>query len=156
MLSLWTKEQSLLSSLLSRVCLLFRQSMKKRWWIHWMFTECILGFFEAPSPRSKPKHEASSRSSHSSSSPPPYKLHSFSLLNYDKERLERKVNVCVFLLVLKEKALFSDQACLTACRIQKESTGSPVWPHTATERGDAQTAVAEGPAGTSVSSHAQW
>ncbi|KAL6110431.1 cc2d1a [Pungitius sinensis] len=57
----------------------------------------------APSPRSKPKHEAtsrqeasskqeaSSRSSHSSSSPPQYKLHSFSLLNYDKERLERKI-----------------------------------------------------------------
>nr|XP_014267420.1 coiled-coil and C2 domain-containing protein 1A [Maylandia zebra] len=43
------------------------------------------------SPRSKPKHEASSRSGHSSSSPPQYKLHSFSLLNYDKERLERKI-----------------------------------------------------------------
>ncbi|XP_077379495.1 coiled-coil and C2 domain-containing protein 1A [Festucalex cinctus] len=45
----------------------------------------------APSPRSKPKHEMSNRSSHSSSSPPLYKLHSFSLLNYDKERLERKI-----------------------------------------------------------------
>ncbi|XP_077426748.1 coiled-coil and C2 domain-containing protein 1A [Vanacampus margaritifer] len=45
----------------------------------------------APSPRSKPKHEMSNRSSHSSSSPPQYKLHSFSLLNYDKERLERKI-----------------------------------------------------------------
>nr|XP_040041709.1 coiled-coil and C2 domain-containing protein 1A [Gasterosteus aculeatus aculeatus] len=57
----------------------------------------------APSPRSKPKHEAnsrpetssrqeaSSRSSHPSNSPPQYKLHSFSLLNYDKERLERKI-----------------------------------------------------------------
>lgn len=46
----------------------------------------------APSPpRSKPKHEASSRSSHSSNSPPQYKLHSFSLLSYDRERLERKI-----------------------------------------------------------------
>uniref|UniRef100_A0A3P9K6T5 Coiled-coil and C2 domain-containing protein 1B n=1 Tax=Oryzias latipes TaxID=8090 RepID=A0A3P9K6T5_ORYLA len=34
----------------------------------------------APSPRSKPN-----------TSPPQYKLHSFSLLNYDKERLERKI-----------------------------------------------------------------
>ncbi|XP_061130346.1 coiled-coil and C2 domain-containing protein 1A isoform X1 [Syngnathus typhle] len=40
---------------------------------------------------SKPKREVSNRSSHSSSSPPQYKLHSFSLLNYDKERLERKI-----------------------------------------------------------------
>ncbi|XP_019744698.1 coiled-coil and C2 domain-containing protein 1A [Hippocampus comes] len=45
----------------------------------------------APSPRSKTKHELSNRSSRSSSSPPQYKLHSFSLLNYDKERLERKI-----------------------------------------------------------------
>ncbi|XP_061625895.1 coiled-coil and C2 domain-containing protein 1A [Phyllopteryx taeniolatus] len=45
----------------------------------------------APSPRSKSKHEVSNRSSQSSSSPPQYKLHSFSLLNYDKERLERKI-----------------------------------------------------------------
>ncbi|KAM3623583.1 uncharacterized protein V6R79_012954 [Siganus canaliculatus] len=45
----------------------------------------------APSPRSKPRHEASSRSSHPSSSPPQYNLHSFSLLNYDRERLERKI-----------------------------------------------------------------
>ncbi|XP_061684998.1 coiled-coil and C2 domain-containing protein 1A isoform X2 [Syngnathoides biaculeatus] len=45
----------------------------------------------APSPRSKSKHEVSNRSSHSSNSPPQYKLHSFSLLNYDKERLERKI-----------------------------------------------------------------
>ncbi|XP_072240424.1 coiled-coil and C2 domain-containing protein 1A [Leuresthes tenuis] len=45
----------------------------------------------APSPRSKPRHEASSRSSHPNNSPPQYKLHSFSLLNYDKERMERKV-----------------------------------------------------------------
>ncbi|XP_054461204.1 coiled-coil and C2 domain-containing protein 1A [Anoplopoma fimbria] len=45
----------------------------------------------APSPRSKPKHEASSRSGHPNSSPPQYKLHSFSLLNYDRERLERKI-----------------------------------------------------------------
>ncbi|XP_018520222.2 LOW QUALITY PROTEIN: coiled-coil and C2 domain-containing protein 1A [Lates calcarifer] len=45
----------------------------------------------APSPRSKPRHEASSRSSHPNNSPPQYKLHSFSLLNYDRERLERKI-----------------------------------------------------------------
>ncbi|KAM9363543.1 coiled-coil and C2 domain-containing protein 1A [Symphorus nematophorus] len=45
----------------------------------------------APSPRSKPRHEASSRSSHPNSSPPQYKLYSFSLLNYDRERLERKM-----------------------------------------------------------------
>ncbi|XP_070712666.1 coiled-coil and C2 domain-containing protein 1A [Pempheris klunzingeri] len=45
----------------------------------------------APSPRSKPKHEASSRSSHPNNSPPQYKLHSFSLLNYDRERAERKI-----------------------------------------------------------------
>ncbi|XP_035515468.1 coiled-coil and C2 domain-containing protein 1A isoform X1 [Morone saxatilis] len=45
----------------------------------------------APSPRSKPRHEAPSRSSHPSNSPPQYKLHSFSLLNYDKDRLERKM-----------------------------------------------------------------
>lgn len=45
----------------------------------------------APSPRSNPRHEASSRSSHPNNSPPHYKLHSFSLLNYDKERLERKI-----------------------------------------------------------------
>lgn len=79
--------------------------------------------FEAPSPRSKPRQEASSRS-HPSSSPPQYKLHSFSLLNYDKERLERKVNVCG--LVTEKAELFGDQACLTACRIQKAAPGSPV------------------------------
>ncbi|KAF1394862.1 hypothetical protein PFLUV_G00005540 [Perca fluviatilis] len=45
----------------------------------------------APSPRSKPRHESSSRSSHPNNSPPQYKLHSFSLLNYDRERLERKI-----------------------------------------------------------------
>ncbi|XP_041641015.1 coiled-coil and C2 domain-containing protein 1A [Cheilinus undulatus] len=45
----------------------------------------------APSPRSKPRHEASSRSSHPNNSPPQYKLHSFSLLSYDRERLERKL-----------------------------------------------------------------
>ncbi|XP_028310919.1 coiled-coil and C2 domain-containing protein 1A isoform X2 [Gouania willdenowi] len=48
----------------------------------------------APSPRSKPRHEAPGRS-HGNHSPPRYKLHSFCLLNYDKERLERKVPVCV-------------------------------------------------------------
>ncbi|XP_034388033.1 coiled-coil and C2 domain-containing protein 1A isoform X2 [Cyclopterus lumpus] len=45
----------------------------------------------APSPRPKPKHEASGRSSHPNNSPPQYKLHSFSLLNHDRERLERKI-----------------------------------------------------------------
>uniref|UniRef100_A0A8C5EAI5 Coiled-coil and C2 domain-containing protein 1B n=1 Tax=Gouania willdenowi TaxID=441366 RepID=A0A8C5EAI5_GOUWI len=44
----------------------------------------------APSPRSKPRHEAPGRS-HGNHSPPRYKLHSFCLLNYDKERLERKL-----------------------------------------------------------------
>uniref|UniRef100_A0A672YG11 Coiled-coil and C2 domain-containing protein 1B n=1 Tax=Sphaeramia orbicularis TaxID=375764 RepID=A0A672YG11_9TELE len=43
----------------------------------------------APSPRSKPRNETSS--SNPSRSPPQYKLHSFSLLNYDRERLERKI-----------------------------------------------------------------
>ncbi|XP_034751401.1 coiled-coil and C2 domain-containing protein 1A isoform X1 [Etheostoma cragini] len=46
---------------------------------------------QAPSPRSKPRHESSSRSSHPNTSPPQYKLYSFSLLNYDRERLERKI-----------------------------------------------------------------
>ncbi|XP_042340593.1 coiled-coil and C2 domain-containing protein 1A [Plectropomus leopardus] len=45
----------------------------------------------APSPRSKPRHETSGRSSHPNNSPPQYKLYSFSLLNYDRERLERKI-----------------------------------------------------------------
>uniref|UniRef100_A0A3B5M4U8 Coiled-coil and C2 domain-containing protein 1B n=1 Tax=Xiphophorus couchianus TaxID=32473 RepID=A0A3B5M4U8_9TELE len=45
----------------------------------------------APAPQSKPKHESSGRSSRPDGSPPQYKLHSFSLLNYDKERLERKI-----------------------------------------------------------------
>lgn len=50
----------------------------------------------APSPRSKSRNEPSTggRSSNHrsrSSSPPQYKLHSFSLLNYDKERCERKL-----------------------------------------------------------------
>ncbi|KAM9769730.1 coiled-coil and C2 domain-containing protein 1A [Menidia menidia] len=44
-----------------------------------------------PSPRSKPRHESGSRGSTPGSPPPQYKLHSFSLLNYDRERLERKV-----------------------------------------------------------------
>lgn len=43
----------------------------------------------APSPRSKPRNETSS--SNPSRSPPQYKLHSFSLLNFDRERLERKI-----------------------------------------------------------------
>lgn len=51
----------------------------------------------APSPRSKSRNEPSAgdrSSSHHrrSSSPPQYKLHSFSLLNYDKERCERKLS----------------------------------------------------------------
>uniref|UniRef100_A0A3B5QRE7 Coiled-coil and C2 domain-containing protein 1B n=1 Tax=Xiphophorus maculatus TaxID=8083 RepID=A0A3B5QRE7_XIPMA len=46
---------------------------------------------KAPAPQSKPKHESSGRSSRPDGSPPQYKLHSFSLLNYDKERLERKI-----------------------------------------------------------------
>lgn len=47
----------------------------------------------APPPRSKPRNETGSKSSNhsTSSSPPQYKLHSFSLLNYDKERFERKI-----------------------------------------------------------------
>ncbi|KAK2818266.1 hypothetical protein Q7C36_022199 [Tachysurus vachellii] len=44
----------------------------------------------APSPKSKPRNDQG-KSSHSRLSPPQYKLHSFSLLNYDKERLERKI-----------------------------------------------------------------
>uniref|UniRef100_A0A8D0D2G7 Coiled-coil and C2 domain-containing protein 1B n=1 Tax=Sander lucioperca TaxID=283035 RepID=A0A8D0D2G7_SANLU len=54
-------------------------------------TEKWLVLDPAPSPRSKPRHESSSRSSHPNNSPPQYKLHSFSLLNYDRERLERKI-----------------------------------------------------------------
>lgn len=51
----------------------------------------------APSPRAKSRNEPSAggRSSNHhrsrSSSPPQYKLHSFSLLNFDKERCERKL-----------------------------------------------------------------
>ncbi|XP_056135795.1 coiled-coil and C2 domain-containing protein 1A [Lampris incognitus] len=45
----------------------------------------------APSPQMKPRNEASNRSSHPSHSPPQYKLHSFSLLHYDKEKFERKI-----------------------------------------------------------------
>ncbi|KAG7316086.1 hypothetical protein KOW79_020952 [Hemibagrus wyckioides] len=44
----------------------------------------------APSPKSKPRNDQG-KSGHSRLSPPQYKLHSFSLLNYDKERLERKI-----------------------------------------------------------------
>lgn len=44
----------------------------------------------APSPRSKPRSDHS-RSTLPSPSGPQYKLHSFSLLHYDKERLERKI-----------------------------------------------------------------
>ncbi|XP_051559405.1 coiled-coil and C2 domain-containing protein 1A-like [Myxocyprinus asiaticus] len=45
----------------------------------------------APSPRSKPRNDHD-RNSKPSSSPPQYKLHSFSLLNHDKERLEWKIS----------------------------------------------------------------
>uniref|UniRef100_A0A4W5LN38 Uncharacterized protein n=1 Tax=Hucho hucho TaxID=62062 RepID=A0A4W5LN38_9TELE len=48
---------------------------------------------QAPSPRSKPKSDngRNKQSIQSSHSPPQYKLHSFSLLHYDKERLERQI-----------------------------------------------------------------
>ncbi|XP_067296818.1 coiled-coil and C2 domain-containing protein 1A isoform X2 [Pseudorasbora parva] len=46
---------------------------------------------QAPSPRSKP-HNDHDRNYKPSSSPPQYKLHSFSLLHYDKERLEWKIS----------------------------------------------------------------
>uniref|UniRef100_A0A672HCN5 Coiled-coil and C2 domain-containing protein 1B n=1 Tax=Salarias fasciatus TaxID=181472 RepID=A0A672HCN5_SALFA len=42
------------------------------------------------SPLSPPERQRD-RSSHPNTSPPQYKLHSFSLLNYDKDRLERKM-----------------------------------------------------------------
>ncbi|KAM6972520.1 coiled-coil and C2 domain-containing protein 1A [Aplochiton taeniatus] len=48
-----------------------------------------------PSTRSsQPRTDPSTRSSQPSRSPPQYKLYSFSLLNYDKERLERKIGEC--------------------------------------------------------------
>ncbi|KAL2086157.1 hypothetical protein ACEWY4_017216 [Coilia grayii] len=51
----------------------------------------------APSPRTKARSDHESNDHHSntkpSHSPPQFKLHSFSLLNYDKERLERKMEV---------------------------------------------------------------
>lgn len=76
-------------------------SKKKSWYVYPM---CMF-LFEAPSPRSKPRHEASSRT-HSSSSPPQYKLHSFSLLNYDKERLERKVNMRLWACNRRREAIW--------------------------------------------------
>ncbi|XP_016139698.1 coiled-coil and C2 domain-containing protein 1A [Sinocyclocheilus grahami] len=45
----------------------------------------------ASSPRSKPRNDHD-KNSKPSSSPPQYKLHSFSLLHHDKERLEWKIN----------------------------------------------------------------
>uniref|UniRef100_A0A8C1UF43 Coiled-coil and C2 domain-containing protein 1B n=1 Tax=Cyprinus carpio TaxID=7962 RepID=A0A8C1UF43_CYPCA len=45
----------------------------------------------APSPRSKPRNDHD-RNSKPSSSPPQYKMHSFSLLHHDKERLEWKIS----------------------------------------------------------------
>ncbi|XP_062846565.1 coiled-coil and C2 domain-containing protein 1A-like [Trichomycterus rosablanca] len=44
----------------------------------------------APSPKSQPRNDQG-RNAKPSLSPPRYKLHSFSLLDYDKERLERKI-----------------------------------------------------------------
>ncbi|XP_035390894.1 coiled-coil and C2 domain-containing protein 1A [Electrophorus electricus] len=44
----------------------------------------------APAPKSKPRDDHGKKIQ-TSFSPPQYKLHSFSLLNYDKERLERKI-----------------------------------------------------------------
>ncbi|XP_072512923.1 coiled-coil and C2 domain-containing protein 1A isoform X1 [Salminus brasiliensis] len=44
----------------------------------------------APSPKSKPRNDQP-KNSQPSQSPPQYKLHSFSLLSYDRERLERKI-----------------------------------------------------------------
>ncbi|KAL6481908.1 hypothetical protein MHYP_G00099880 [Metynnis hypsauchen] len=44
----------------------------------------------APSPKSKPRNDHG-KSSQASHSPPQYRLHSFSLLNYDKERFQRKI-----------------------------------------------------------------
>ncbi|XP_051560655.1 coiled-coil and C2 domain-containing protein 1A-like [Myxocyprinus asiaticus] len=46
---------------------------------------------QAPSPRSKPRNDHD-RNSKPSSSPPQYKMHSFSLLNHDKERMEWKIS----------------------------------------------------------------
>ncbi|XP_071003846.1 coiled-coil and C2 domain-containing protein 1A-like [Oncorhynchus clarkii lewisi] len=48
---------------------------------------------QGPSPRSKPKSDngRNKPSNQSSHSPAQYKLHSFSLLHYDKERLERQI-----------------------------------------------------------------
>ncbi|XP_055060161.2 coiled-coil and C2 domain-containing protein 1A [Misgurnus anguillicaudatus] len=45
----------------------------------------------APSPRSKPRNDHD-RNIKPSLSPPQFKMHSFSLLNYDKERLEWKIS----------------------------------------------------------------
>ena len=67
------------------------------WSVQLNLLACVFYLNQAPSPRSKPRHEGNSRSSHPNNSPPLYKLHSFSLLNYDRERLERKVFLCVLL-----------------------------------------------------------
>ncbi|XP_052461434.1 coiled-coil and C2 domain-containing protein 1A isoform X2 [Carassius gibelio] len=47
----------------------------------------------ASSPRSKPRKDHD-KNSKPSSSPPQYKMHSFSLLHHDKERLDWKINDC--------------------------------------------------------------
>ncbi|KAJ8383707.1 hypothetical protein AAFF_G00215490 [Aldrovandia affinis] len=46
---------------------------------------------EVAAPKSKPQND---NVKNASRSPPQYKLHSFRLLNYDKERLERKITEC--------------------------------------------------------------
>ncbi|KAF3687338.1 Coiled-coil and C2 domain-containing protein 1A [Channa argus] len=62
----------------------------------WLVLEPVTSFSppekqKAPAPRPKPGNESSSRNSQPSNSSPQYKIHSFSFLNYDKERLERKI-----------------------------------------------------------------
>ncbi|MEQ2203325.1 hypothetical protein XENOCAPTIV_028626, partial [Xenoophorus captivus] len=91
---------------------------------HGVFFLCL---HKAPSPRSKPKHESSSRSSHPDNSPPQYNLHSFSLLNYDKERLERKV--CVIPACpphLFAQGLVAHYCGLAVCRLPEKPSRTPV------------------------------
>lgn len=108
---------------------------------------------QAPSPRSKPRHEAGSgRSSQASSPSPQYKLHSFSLLNYDRERLERKVLPVTWFhspshFSIAHRLLHLSLSSLSDCRLQEDATGSPVRPAAAAQRGGPQVAVAEGAAG---------
>ncbi|MEQ2175782.1 hypothetical protein GOODEAATRI_021264, partial [Goodea atripinnis] len=91
---------------------------------HGVFFLCL---HKAPSPQSKPKHESSSRSSHPDNSPPQYNLHSFSLLNYDKERLERKV--CVIPACpphLFTQGLVAHYCGLAVCRLPEKPSRTPV------------------------------